>query len=140
MSICSALLGAIGQAFVFVTVRKLKSIHFLVIVHYFMLASIVGSLVLMVVFQQEFVIPSTWRLWGAVFFSGFFTFTGQMLLTKGFQLEKAGVASVMRYLDVVCVFIWDDLLLGEVINYWSIVGAAIICTCAAVIALRKAHQ
>lgn len=72
--------------------------------------------------------------------SGIFTFTGQMLLTKGFQLEKAGIASVMRYLDIVCVFIWDDLLLGEVISYWSVVGAAIICTGAVVIALRKAHQ
>lgn len=52
LSICSALLGAIGQAFVFVTVRKLKNIHFLVIVHYFMLASIIGSLLFIAIFQQ----------------------------------------------------------------------------------------
>jgi drug/metabolite transporter (DMT)-like permease len=84
-------------------------------------------------------VPSTLGVWLAVVGSGVFTFVGQLLLTKGFQLEKAGIASVMRYLDVVCVFMWDYLLLGEKINYWSVVGAAIICSCATVIALRKAH-
>ncbi|KUF92605.1 hypothetical protein AM588_10007178 [Phytophthora nicotianae] len=139
IAIGSALLGAIGQAFVFISVRKLKSIHFLVIVHYFMLFSVIGSLLYMVLVQRVFVVPSTTGVWLAVIGSGVFTFVGQMLLTKGFQLEKAGIASVMRYLDVVCVFMWDYLLLGEKINYWSVVGAAIICTCAATIALRKAH-
>ncbi|KAG1708724.1 hypothetical protein DVH05_022350 [Phytophthora capsici] len=140
IAIGSALLGAIGQAFVFITVRKLKGIHFTVIVHYFMLFSLVGSLLYMVLVQRVFVVPSTLSVWLTVIGSGVFTFVGQLLLTKGFQLEKAGIASVMRYLDVVCVFIWDYLLLGEKINYWSVVGAAIICSCAAVIALRKAHS
>lgn len=139
IAIGSALLGAIGQAFVFITVRKLKGIHFMVIVHYFMLFSMVGSLLYIALVQQEFVVPSTLGVWASIIGSGLFTFVGQLLLTKGFQLEKAGIASVMRYLDVVCVFIWDYLLLGEHINYWSVVGAAIICTCAATIALRKAH-
>ncbi|UIZ27231.1 hypothetical protein KXD40_005454 [Peronospora effusa] len=139
IAVGSALLGAIGQAFVFITVRKLKGIHFMVIVHYFMLFSMTGSLVYMLVVQRVFVVPSTLGIWLSVVGSGAFTFIGQLLLTKGFQLEKAGIASVMRYLDVVCVFIWDYLLLGEKINYWSVVGAAIICACAVVIALRKAH-
>ncbi|RLN43832.1 hypothetical protein BBJ28_00006081 [Nothophytophthora sp. Chile5] len=140
IAIGSALLGAIGQAFVFISVRKLKGIHFMVIVHYFMLFSMIGSLTYIALVQrQAFVVPSTPAVWGAVIGSGVFTFVGQLLLTKGFQLEKAGIASVMRYLDVVFVFIWDYLLLGEHINYWSVVGAVIICSCAAVIALRKAH-
>ncbi|KAF4322847.1 hypothetical protein JM18_000654 [Phytophthora kernoviae] len=140
IAIGSALLGAIGQAFVFITVRKLKGIHFMVIVHYFMLFSMFGSIAYIALVQREFVIPSTLGVWAAIAGTGVFTFIGQLLLTKGFQLEKAGIASVMRYLDVVCVFIWDYLLLGEHINYWSVVGAAIICSCAATIALRKAHS
>ncbi|CEG47128.1 drug metabolite transporter superfamily [Plasmopara halstedii] len=139
IAIGSALLGAIGQALVFISVRKLRRIHFMVIVHYFMLFSSIGSLLYMLLVQRTFVMPSNIGIWLAIVGSGLFTFVGQLLLTKGFQIEKAGIASVMRYLDVVCVFIWDYLLLGERINYWSIVGAAIICTCAAVIALRKAH-
>lgn len=82
-------------------------------------------------------VPNSWSLWASVVGSGVFTSVGQMLLTKGFQLETAGIASVMRYLDVVCVFIWDSLLLGEHINHWSVVGAVIICACAIIIALRK---
>ncbi|KAE8999462.1 hypothetical protein PR001_g18070 [Phytophthora rubi] len=140
IAIGSAMLGAIGQAFVFITVRKLKGIDFMVIVHYFMLFSMFGSLAYMLLVQRVFVVPSTAGVWFCVFGSGVFTFVGQLLLTKGFQLEKAGIASVMRYLDVVCVFIWDYLLLDEKINYWSVVGAVIICTCAAVIALRKVHK
>ncbi|GAB9468464.1 Drug/metabolite transporter [Globisporangium polare] len=137
IAIGSALLGAIGQTFVFITVRKLRDVNVLVIVHYLMLFSIVMSLLWIAVFQREFVIPNTWSLWMSVVGSGVFTGIGQMLLTKGFQLEKAGIASVMRYLDVVCVFIWDAVLLGEHINHWSVVGAIIICSCAVVTAVRK---
>ncbi|GAB9468468.1 Drug/metabolite transporter [Globisporangium polare] len=137
IAIGSALLGAVGQAFVFISVRKLQGISAFVVVHYFMLFSIVMSLLWIAVFQREFVIPNTWSLWMSVVGSGVFTGIGQMLLTKGFQLEKAGIASVMRYLDVVCVFIWDAVLLGEHINHWSVVGAIIICSCAVVTAVRK---
>ncbi|KAK1943336.1 putative transport protein [Phytophthora citrophthora] len=140
IAIGSALLGAIGQAFVYISVRKLKGIHYMVVVHYFLLFSIVGSLSYLLLVQQMFVMPSTISAWAAVLGSGVFTFVGQLLLTKGFQLEKAGIASVMRYLDVVCVLIWDSLLLGERINHWSIVGAIIICACTSVIALHKARS
>ncbi|KAJ0406800.1 hypothetical protein ATCC90586_000853 [Pythium insidiosum] len=138
IAIASAILGAIGQAFVFITVRKLQGINVHVIVHYFMLFSVVGSAVYMAFVQRRFVMPTTFQLWAAVISGGIFTFLGQLFLTKGFQLEKAGIASVMRYLDVVCVFLWDDVLLGEVINSWSVVGAGIIIVCASIIALRKA--
>uniref|UniRef100_K3X108 EamA domain-containing protein n=1 Tax=Globisporangium ultimum (strain ATCC 200006 / CBS 805.95 / DAOM BR144) TaxID=431595 RepID=K3X108_GLOUD len=139
IAIGSALLGAIGQAFVFISVRKLQGMNAFVIVHYFMVFSIVMALIWIAIFQRRFVIPDSWSLWASVIGSGVFTGVGQMLLTKGFQLEKAGIASVMRYLDVVCVFIWDAVLLGEKINHWSVIGAGIICSCAAVIALRKSR-
>jgi drug/metabolite transporter (DMT)-like permease len=138
LAIGSAFLGAVGQAFVFITVRQLRAINMHVVVHYFMLFSFVSSAMWVAIVQQHFVVPGTTMLWLALVGSGAFTFLGQLFLTKGFQIEKAGIASVMRYLDVVCVFIWDDVLLGEQINHWSVVGAAIICSCASIIALRKA--
>lgn len=52
VSVCSGLLGAIGQAFVFITVRRLKSVHFLVVVHYFMLSSIIGALAFLLFVQR----------------------------------------------------------------------------------------
>ncbi|KAG7394395.1 hypothetical protein PHYBOEH_005238 [Phytophthora boehmeriae] len=139
VAVGAALLGALGQVFVFITVRQLQGVHALVIVHYFMLSSAIVAL-LWVATNQDFVVPSSFEDWGAIVGCGLFTFVGQMFLTKGFQLEKAGIASVMRYLDVVFVFIWDSTILGEHINHYSIVGAAIILTSAIVIAIRKMKQ
>ncbi|RLN43833.1 hypothetical protein BBJ28_00006080 [Nothophytophthora sp. Chile5] len=126
IAVGSALLGALGQVFVFITVRQLKGVPALTIVHYFMLSSAILAFIWVVLIEQR-----------AIVGCGVFTFLGQMFLTKGFQLEKAGIASVMRYLDVVFVFIWDWTILGEHINHWSIVGALVILTCAVVIAVRK---
>ncbi|KAE8988870.1 hypothetical protein PR001_g21922 [Phytophthora rubi] len=137
IGVLSGLLGALSQVFVFLTMRQLKGLNVIVIVHYFALASVILTLLWLALIQQSFYIPSTFLLWRAIVGTGIFTFGGQMFLTRGFQLEKAGVASVMRYLDVVFVFIWDSTILGEHINHWSIVGAVIILTCAVVIALRK---
>ncbi|RLN66451.1 hypothetical protein BBJ29_002295 [Phytophthora kernoviae] len=134
---CSGLIGALGQVFVFLSVRKLRGLNVFVIVHYFTLSNILFGIVWLALVQQSFHIPSTLSLWRAVIGCGVFTFGGQMLLTKGFQLEKAGIASVMGYLDVVFVFIWDSVILGEHINHWSVVGALIICSCAVTIAIRK---
>lgn len=89
--------------------------------------------------QYSFVVPATSTLWAVIVACGANTFLGQFFLTKGLQLEKAGIASTMRYLDVVFVFIWDAALLDETISVWSVIGALIICLGAVVIALRKAR-
>ncbi|KAG7394396.1 hypothetical protein PHYBOEH_005239 [Phytophthora boehmeriae] len=137
LAICSGLLGALSQVCVFLTVRQLQGLNVFAIVHYFTLSSIVFALLWIAIVQQTFYVPSTFLLWRAIIGTGLFTFGGQMFLTKGFQLEKAGIASVMRYLDVVFVFIWDATILGEHINHWSVIGALVICTCAVTIAVRK---
>ncbi|KAG7384913.1 hypothetical protein PHYPSEUDO_002134 [Phytophthora pseudosyringae] len=137
IAICSGLLAALSQVFVFLTMRQLKRLNVFVIVHYFALASVILTMLWLALIQQAFYIPDTFLLWRAIVGTGIVTFGGQMFLTRGFQLEKAGVAAVMRYLDVVFVFIWDSFILGEHINHWSVVGALIILTCAMIIALRK---
>ncbi|KAG3118516.1 hypothetical protein PI124_g3292 [Phytophthora idaei] len=137
IAIGSALLGAFSQVFVFLTIRQLKGLNVFVIVHYFALASVILTMLWLALIQQSFYIPDTFLLWRAIIGTGIATFGGQLFLTRGFQLEKAGVAAVMRYLDVVFVFIWDALILGEHINHWSIVGAFVILMCAVTIAVRK---
>ncbi|KAL3663018.1 hypothetical protein V7S43_011961 [Phytophthora oleae] len=137
IAVCSGLLGALSQVFVFIVVRKLKGLNVFVIIHYFTISNVVFALIWLALVQQSMTIATTPQFWGAIFGCGLFTFLGQSFLTRGFQLERAGIASVMRYLDVVFVFIWDSAILGEHINRWSIVGAAIIVSCAVLIALRK---
>uniref|UniRef100_K3X107 EamA domain-containing protein n=1 Tax=Globisporangium ultimum (strain ATCC 200006 / CBS 805.95 / DAOM BR144) TaxID=431595 RepID=K3X107_GLOUD len=135
-----AIAAAVSQALLYTCVRTLQGIHFLAIVHYFMLFSIFVSGLWIVFSQKHIFVDFTFWLWMVILASGLWTFLGQITLTKGFQLEKAGVASVMRYLDVVCVFIWDSLLLHERVSGTTIFGAVIICSCAGVIALRKASE
>ncbi|CAH0518913.1 unnamed protein product [Peronospora belbahrii] len=137
IAVVSALLAALGQVFVFLTLRQLKALSVFVIVYYFALSSVILTALWLALIQHSFYIPSTFVLWRAIIGTGICTFGGQMLLTRGFQLEKAGVAAVMRYLDVVFVFIWDSTILRERIDYWSVVGALIILTCAVMIGVRK---
>lgn len=73
-----------------------------------------------------------------LFASGVFAFIGQLFLTLGFQQSKAGIASVMRYLDVVFVLVWDIAFLGEDVSLYSIAGGAIILAGASMIVLRRA--
>jgi drug/metabolite transporter (DMT)-like permease len=60
-----------------------------------------------------------------------------LAITIGFQREKAGIASVMRYFDVVFVILWDATVLGEQPHALTLVGGAIILSGASVIAFRK---
>jgi drug/metabolite transporter (DMT)-like permease len=73
-----------------------------------------------------------------IFGCAFFSLVGQWFLTKGFQTVKAGIASVMRYFDVVFVMCLDALVLGETVNLYSVLGAAIIISGASVIVMRQA--
>ncbi|POM80918.1 Hypothetical protein PHPALM_1184, partial [Phytophthora palmivora] len=121
IAVCSGLLGALSQVFVFLIVRQLKGLNVFVIIHYFTISNVVFAFIWIALFQKTMSVSWTPQFWGAVFGCGLFTFLGQSFLTRGFQLEKAGIASVMRYLDVVFVFIWDAVILGEHINHWSVV-------------------
>ncbi|DBA00910.1 TPA: LOW QUALITY PROTEIN: hypothetical protein N0F65_006110, partial [Lagenidium giganteum] len=131
-AVACALLGAATQAVVYVSMRHLKQLHFMVVIHYFLTAATLLSALSLAIVQREFVIPLSLGFWLAMLGTGFLGFVGQLCLTRGFQLENAGPASVMRYLDIVFVFIWDTVLLRERINVWSVAGAIIITGCAGV--------
>ncbi|GMF37627.1 unnamed protein product [Phytophthora fragariaefolia] len=81
--------------------------------------------------------PNIATLMAALFGSGVFALVGQVFLTMGFQQSKAGIASVMRYLDVVFVLIWDIVLLDEHVSIYSVIGATIIIASASFIVLPK---
>ncbi|OQR83668.1 Drug/Metabolite Transporter (DMT) Superfamily [Achlya hypogyna] len=138
-----AVLGGLGsasaQAMVYVAVRKLQRLDFLVVIHYFFLTSLLLSTIWITTIEEGFVWAMPPSTWAVAVSTGVLGYLGQLFMTKGFQLENVGIASVMRYLDIVFVFIWEVTLLHEPINPWSIVGALIICGCAIGIAVRKSH-
>ncbi|TMW63590.1 hypothetical protein Poli38472_002531 [Pythium oligandrum] len=140
VGVISALLAAVGTATAFTSMRRLQELHFMVTIHYFLVTGTLISSIWLIIMHNTIVIDMSVSLSLAVLGIGVFGFVGQLFLTRGFQLEKAGTASVMRYLDVVFVFIWDTVFLHETISAWSIIGAVIICTSAIVIVLHRLQQ
>ncbi|KAG6623393.1 Drug/Metabolite transporter (DMT) Superfamily [Phytophthora cinnamomi] len=137
LAIVCALGGSVMQACSYIAMRQLRELNYVVINHYFLLFGLLYALVTLWYFDVSFTMPNNITLMAALFGSGLFAFVGQVFLTMGFQQSKAGIASVMRYLDVVFVLVWDIVLLDENVSMYSVIGAAIIIASASFIVLPK---
>ncbi|TMW63589.1 hypothetical protein Poli38472_002530 [Pythium oligandrum] len=140
LGVLSAFLAAAGEASGYVSMRRLQELHFTVTIHNFLVMCTVVSSLWLAATRNTIVLDLSVSLWCAVLALGVLGFLGQLFLTRGYQLENAGPASIMRYLDIVFVFIWDTVFLHETISAWSVVGAVIICTSAIVLVLHRLHQ
>lgn len=84
------------------------------------------------------VVPTTplgWLITGGV---GVCAFGGSMALTAGLQRVPAGVATIVRYVDVALAYAYGVVLLGEVPTPLGAGGAAAIVVAAAAVGLRRA--
>jgi len=117
-------LGAVTcSSFAYVTVRQLsRTEHPLVIVFYFPLVSLPLSIPWAV---ADWVTPSAieWLLLLAI---GLTTQIGQVFLTMGLSIERAGRATSISYLQIVFAMIWQTLLFDAPPSIASIGGAALI--------------
>ena len=118
-----AVAGALFSATAYVTVRKLRDIdHPLVVVFYFPIVTV--PLVLPFAIRGWiWPTPVEWLILMAV---GIATQIAQVYMTRGLQLEPAGRATAVGYLQIVFAALWGVLLLGERPDRWSVLGAAII--------------
>jgi drug/metabolite transporter (DMT)-like permease len=118
-----ALGAVICSSIAYVTVRKLaRTEHPLVIVFYFPLVATPLALPWMVV---SFVMPEPidWLLLVAI---GVTTQIGQVFLTKGLAIERAGRASTIGYLQVAFAMLWQLIVFGEAPTPWTVAGASLI--------------
>jgi drug/metabolite transporter (DMT)-like permease len=107
----------------YVTVRKLaQTEHPLVIVLFFPLVATPLALPWML---ASFVWPQPidWLLLVAIAAT---TQTGQVFLTMGLAIERAGRATTINYLQVAFVMLWELAVLGNVPSPWTIAGASLI--------------
>ncbi|HEX9106659.1 MAG TPA: DMT family transporter [Longimicrobiales bacterium] len=117
-----AVLGAICSAAAYVTVRRAEGVHALVIIFYFSLVSVIGS------------IPAGWSAmvwptpaeWLLLFAIGATTQIAQLYMTRGFQLERAGRAAAVGYLQVVFAASWGALVLHELPDLATFGGFALV--------------
>jgi drug/metabolite transporter (DMT)-like permease len=115
--------AAMCSAFAYVTVRQLaRTEHALVIVFYFPLVALPLSIPWAVV---DWVTPNAveWLLLLAI---GLTTQIGQVFLTKGLTIERAGRATSMGYVQVVFAMIWQTVLWSDPPDATSIAGAGLI--------------
>ena len=129
-AVAIALAGAVFSAGAYVMVRRLRREEPLVIVFYFALVSIFGSVPSVV---SSFVMPRGWE-WGALLAIGVTTQLGQLSLTHGLQRERAGRATAVGYLQIVFAALWGLAFFDEVPDRWTVVGAAIIVLSAVLLA------
>lgn len=118
-----ALAGAVLSAAAYVTVRRLgASEHPLVIVFYFAWISTVGSVPLALP-SALWPTPVEWALLLGV---GIATQLGQVYLTNGLRLERAGRAMTAAYLQILFAAAWGVAFFDEVPGRWSAAGALLI--------------
>lgn len=118
-----ALAGALFSAGAYVTVRAIGSReHPLVVVFYFPLVTVPLTL--------PFALAGwTWPThseWAILLGIGVTTQIGQVYFTRGLQLEPAGRATAVAYLQIVFAGVLGALVFGDRPDAWSLTGAAVI--------------
>lgn len=118
------LTGALCSAGAYVTVRRLSETEDpLVIVFYFALVTAVASAPLAL---PDATWPSAGQ-WAALAGIGLTAQVAQVFMTRGLQMERAGRATSVGYLQIVFAAAWGLLLLHEVPHLLGIVGALLVC-------------
>ncbi len=118
-----ALVGALGSAAAYTTIRRIgRSEDAFVIIFYFAAFSSLASL--------PFVIPRWVRPVGAEWLVllgvGVATFLGQIFITWGLQLERAGRAMAVAYLQIVFAAGLGLAVFAEIPDRWSVLGGLVI--------------
>jgi drug/metabolite transporter (DMT)-like permease len=122
-TVAIGLLGAMCSALAYVTVRKLGTTeHAAVIVFYFSLVSVFAAL--------PTALPGAlWPTpveWLVLLGIGVTTQLGQIAITHGLRLERAGRATATAYLQIVFAALWGILFFAELPDWGTFLGAALI--------------
>ena len=133
VGVAAALGGAVCSAIAYVTVRQLsRTEHPLVIVFYFPL---VATPLAIPWAAWHFTMPQPidWLLLVAI---GACTQVGQVFLTMGLSLERAGRATSVGYIQICFAMLWELTVFGKVPSVTTLVGAALIVVGTLVTATR----
>jgi len=123
VGVAAAVVGALFSAGAYVSVRRAsRSNDPMVIVFWFALVTTVGSLPFAAAVWEW---PTGWE-WVVLLGVGVATQAGQVFLTRGLKLERAGRAMSVGYLQIVFAAGWGALFFGEFPDLWSIAGGTVI--------------
>ncbi|XP_077206401.1 solute carrier family 35 member G1 isoform X2 [Paroedura picta] len=136
----AALSSAIFAAATFVILRKVgKSVHYFLSIWYY---AVIGLLVCIIALfiMDVWTLPHCGKDRFLLILIGLFGLGGQIFLTKGLQIEKAGPVSIMKTMDVVFAFIFQILFLNHLPTWWTVGGAFCVVASSSGTVLRKWRQ
>uniref|UniRef100_A0A0K2T8K4 EamA domain-containing protein n=2 Tax=Lepeophtheirus salmonis TaxID=72036 RepID=A0A0K2T8K4_LEPSM len=133
----AALGGTILTASNFVCMRKLRDVHFSVLIFAFSVMSCVMSSCI-VPLVGSFVLPETIEEWVYAVLVGVFGLLGQSLLALALKYETAGVVSVTRSMDIAVAYVIQIVWFGDIPLWTSILGAFVVILAVFTMAMETA--
>jgi drug/metabolite transporter (DMT)-like permease len=122
LAVSVGLLGAVLSAAAYVVVRMLVSEHHMVVIFYFAVVSTLGSLPAAALHA---VLPTGFELL-VLLGVGLTTHAGQIFMTRGLHLERAGRATAAGLVQIVFAAAWGVLFFANVPDAWGLAGAALV--------------
>ncbi|GFQ88479.1 solute carrier family 35 member G1 [Trichonephila clavata] len=121
----------------FICVRKVKSVHYSVLMFTFGLVAFIEIAIMTYLFGDF-----KWHYCGLqnwyIILLGLFSYTGQTMLVIALQLEFAGPVSTMKSAsDIILAFIWQTFLFHDPPDLFSIIGALLVGSSVVFIGVTK---
>ncbi|KAF2635127.1 hypothetical protein P280DRAFT_474043 [Massarina eburnea CBS 473.64] len=134
-----AMLGVLGSAGAYTTMRWIgMRAHPLLSVNYFAIWCTIVSMVMMFVLPDiGFLLPSNATDWSYLIFLGICGFVMQFLLAAGLQYEKSSRATNMIYCQMLFALAFDKMVFGTTPSILSILGSSLILGSAVYVAVHK---
>ena len=121
----AAFAGTLLTASNFVCMRRLRMVHFSVLIFAFSVMSAIMSAAMIPIFS-EYKLPKTMEEWIYALFVGLFGLLGQSLLAIALKFESAGVVSVTRSMDIAVAYIIQIVWFDDIPLWTSILGAFVV--------------
>jgi len=141
--------SGIGAALAYTSIRELRKYYDTrAIVMSFMAVGTVAPLFLMLITPYvtvsenfdwmfaEFVMPAGVE-WGYVTAVGIFATISQLLMTKAYELTKAGIVGTISYSNIVFAVIIGVMLGDPIPGFWTVLGILLVITSGLLVAFSK---
>jgi drug/metabolite transporter (DMT)-like permease len=118
-----ALMGSVSYALLMITTRKLRETHDATLV----LGQILGALIFGAVMAPlAWVTPGIIELTG-LFLLGIVSMGGHVCVNRSLKFAPASVVAPYQYTLIIWAIVLGYLAFGDIVEFWTLVGAAVIC-------------
>jgi drug/metabolite transporter (DMT)-like permease len=122
LAVAVGLIGAVLSGAAYVVVRRLGAEHYMVVIFYFAAISVIGAAPAAVV---QWIAPTAIELL-VLAGVGLTTHAGQIFMTRGLHLERAGRATAAGLVQIVFAAAWGILIFADAPDALGVAGAALV--------------